>query len=184
MPAVIQWDPESCCLTLEYMGNGNLRDCVQAHPDIASSIRRTWAKQAAEGLQVLHSVGAIHCDVSPRNFLLDGDLNLKVADFGGASISDSMPSAYASSRFRCPDVAWDSAPLVVDDVFGLGSAIYFIMTSDYPFLDASSDEVESRFKNTQFPDIAHLACGHIIQQCWLRQVDASTAYESVCLIDR
>ena len=54
------------------------------------SLRRRWAKQAAEGVRLLHSHGVIH-DISPRNFLLDGELDLKIADFAGLSLLDSGP---------------------------------------------------------------------------------------------
>jgi serine/threonine protein kinase len=38
--------------------------------------------QAAEGLAALHSVGFIHHDVNPRNFLVDRENNVKLIDFG------------------------------------------------------------------------------------------------------
>ncbi|KKA16437.1 Serine/threonine protein kinase [Rasamsonia emersonii CBS 393.64] len=69
------------------------------HHAITSELRLRWAKQAAEGLQILHSVDVVHCDVSPRNFLLDSGLNLKISDFAGASLSGSEPSAYSATRF-------------------------------------------------------------------------------------
>ncbi|PKX90052.1 uncharacterized protein P174DRAFT_445076 [Aspergillus novofumigatus IBT 16806] len=43
-----------------------------------------------------------HCDLSPKNSLLDCDLNLKIADFGGASLCGEEPSATPATRFRSP----------------------------------------------------------------------------------
>ena len=33
-------------------------------------------------LQFMHSAGVIHRDIKPANFLVDKDLNVKLADFG------------------------------------------------------------------------------------------------------
>lgn len=102
-----------------------------------------WAKQAAEGLAALHSIGVVHCDISPRNFLLDLDLNLRISDFGGASLSGSEPSAVAQTRFRHPQFDWDAPPTYGDDIFSLGSLIYFIMTGSYP----TQTEIVTRLRN-------------------------------------
>lgn len=113
-------------------------------------------------LAALHSVGVIHCDISPRNFLLDLDLNLKISDFGGASLSGSEPSAVAQTRFCHPQFDWDAPPTFGDDIFRLGSLIYFIMTGSYPYADRDSDEVEKLHVSQHFPDVTHLTCGSII----------------------
>jgi serine/threonine protein kinase len=139
---------------MEYLENGNLRDYIRKnYAIITSELRLRWAKQAAEGLQILHSVNVVHCDISPRNFLLDGDLNLKISDFAGSSLSGSIPSAYANTRYRHPDGHWDIPPRFEDDIFGLGSLIYFIMTNNYPYEEVSSDDVERLYKDRQFPSL-------------------------------
>jgi serine/threonine protein kinase len=69
VPKIIKWDPETCCLTMEYMDHGNLKEYIrQNSQDLTPELRLRWARQAAEGVAVLHSIGAIHCDISPRNF--------------------------------------------------------------------------------------------------------------------
>ncbi|KAL1969689.1 hypothetical protein VTN77DRAFT_8242 [Rasamsonia byssochlamydoides] len=132
VPKFIEWDSETRCLTMEYLDNGNLGEDIQQHSQkITAELRRHhWARQAAEGLDVLHSAGVVHCNISPRNFLLE-----KISDFGGASLSGPEPSAMAGTRFRDPDYNWDAPPVFGDDIFSLGSLIYFIMTGSYPYED-------------------------------------------------
>ena len=56
-------------LLLEYMEDGNVREYLAEHKDVTLKQRLRWAKEAADGLQLLHSHGIIHCDTKPRNFL-------------------------------------------------------------------------------------------------------------------
>ncbi|KAL4779036.1 kinase-like domain-containing protein [Aspergillus varians] len=114
VPRMIYWSPETCCLTMEYLENGNLKEYT------------------AKALSVLHDHQVIPCDLSPRNFL-DSDLNIKIADFGGASLC-----------------------VFGDDIFSLGSLIYFIMTGSYPYRDIPSNDVEELYEVQQFPDISSI----------------------------
>lgn len=174
IPKFVEWDPSTCCLTMEYLANGNSRDYIKENQGLLSpALRHKWAKQAAEGLHVLHSFDIIHCDVSPRNFLLDCDLNLKISDFAGSSLSVSALSAFSNTRYRHPACDWDTPPRFEDGVFGLGSLIYFIMTDNYPYEEVGSDDVEDLYRRSQFLDVAHIPCGDIIEQCWHQQLDAS-----------
>ncbi|RDL30362.1 Uncharacterized protein BP5553_10240 [Venustampulla echinocandica] len=174
LPRIISWEPETCCLTMGYLENGSLKEYIKENPkSVTPQLRQRCAKQATEGLKVLHSASVIHCDISPRNFLLDCDLHLRIADFGGASLSGSPPSAVAGTRFRYPVSDWDAPPSVEEDIFGLGSLIYFIMTGTYPYQEIPSDEVEKLYESHTFPSLAHLACGDIIQRCWSKQVNAA-----------
>jgi serine/threonine protein kinase len=53
IPRIINWDNEACCLTMEYLKNGNLKDYVyQNNQNIALQHRIQWCLQAAEGLSV------------------------------------------------------------------------------------------------------------------------------------
>ncbi|PWY62437.1 kinase-like protein [Aspergillus eucalypticola CBS 122712] len=142
---ILSWDQETYCLTMEYLENGNLKECIQHNmPDITLQLRLQYA---------LHAHHIIHCDLSPRNFLLDSSLNVKIAGFGGASLCGSEPSATPATRVRPPGYDWNIPPVFGDDIFGLGSLIYFIMTGTHPYKDNLSDEVEKLYEVQQFPDV-------------------------------
>lgn len=182
VPKLIQWDHTTCCLEMEYLENGNLKEYVlQNHQNITPQIRLQWSRQAAEALAVLHGFEVMHCDLSPRNFLLDSHLNVKIADFGGASLCGAEPSATPATRFRHPGYDWNVPPVFGDDIFSLGSLIYFIMTGSYPYKEVSSDEVEKLYEARQFPDVSTISCGSIIMQCWSREVHSAKAVFD-CLI--
>jgi serine/threonine protein kinase len=152
---------------MEYMPNGCLRDYLLAHNnEISTPQRLQWILEAAEGLQLLHSANILHCDVGPRNFLLDADLGLRIADFSGSSFEGSHASATADTRFLPPDFDFHRIPTIQDDLFGFGSTIYSIMTGKYPFQELPSSEVENLYKSDKFPDVTGILCGEIIERCW------------------
>lgn len=130
---IVGWDPQDYVLTMEYMPHGNLQTFLLKNDTVAETQRLRWVQEEAEGIQLLHNAGVLHCDINPKNFLLDARLGLKIADFGGSSLAGSRPSACSGQRFCLPDRCWRDPPTVHDDLFALGSTIYFIMTCQPPF---------------------------------------------------
>jgi len=171
---MVDWDPEQCTLTLEDMPNGSLRNYLEInHESVSPSQRLAWAKQAAEGVQLLHSTNVIHCDIGPRNFLVGADLSLRIADFSGSSIQGSQASACPGTRFTRPEFDWRTPPKIEDDLFSLGSTIYTIITGQPPFRDLDSDEVETRYAARSFPDVSDQLCGHVIEGCWTGSISSA-----------
>ncbi|KMU85167.1 hypothetical protein CIHG_02949 [Coccidioides immitis H538.4] len=139
-------------LILEYMKNGDLKTYIQARSLILMSLKLKWAYQIAQAVSLLHSNGIIHCDIKPRNFLLDVTLNIKIIDFSGSLLNGSKPASVAM------------------DLFALGSTLYEVFQETSPYEDIPSDQVEVLFKRKEFPNVSAIPCGKIIKQCWLSQV--------------
>lgn len=177
----LDWDPEGCVLTMEYMPNGTLKDFLSVNNEaISTALRFQWAKEAAEGLQVLHDAEVVHCDVEPKNFLLDSDLDLKISDFSGSSLEGTRASACAGRRYSRPGFDFHRQQTVEDDLFGLGSTIFFIMTGEIPFQDLPSDEVEKNYKAQVYPNVTNITCGDVIRKCWDSEVEsAQEVYEYI-----
>ena len=178
---MVDWDSETCCLTMEYMPNGNLNDYLRAHNDKISLVQRLqWILEAAEGLQLLHSADIMHCDVEPKNFLLDEDLSLRISDFSGSSIKGAQPTAHAGTRFSQPSYDWRYAPTIQDDLFAFGSTIHTIVTGLYPFQEIDSDEVIKRYEAQEWPNVTGILCGGIIERCWRCEIaSAQEIYDTI-----
>jgi len=171
---LVDWNSETCCLTMEYMPNGNLQDYLCSHNDKISAIQRLqWILEAAEGLQLLHSADIMHCDVEPKNFLLDEDLSLRISDFSDSSIKGAKPMVHAGTRFSLPSYDWRYAPTVQDDLFAFGSTIYTIITGLYPFQEMNSDEVIKRYEAHEWADVTGILCGEMIERCWRCEITSA-----------
>lgn len=102
-------------------------------------------------------------------------MDLKVCDFAGSSLQGSKALVCSSARFWRPTLPGTPCD-AQDDIFGLGSTIYTILTGKEPFGELESDEVEARFSAAEFPDTDGLVLGEVIQACWGGRV----SIEKVC----
>ncbi|KAM3452023.1 hypothetical protein MY3296_004891 [Beauveria thailandica] len=169
VPRLVHWDASSCCLTLEYLANGSLGSYLQNHDQTTIQQRHAWMAQAAEALAAVHAAKVIHCDVAPRNFMLNDALELHIADFAGSSVCGSRPTIDVSPRYRRPGRG--PVPTYADDLFALGSVLYYIQTGHEPYHEIPENEAQDRFTVEAFPETATLSCGSIIHGCWAGEWD-------------
>ncbi|TIA12193.1 kinase-like protein [Aureobasidium pullulans] len=131
---VIDWDAEECCLTMENMSNGTLKDYLEKNNAcISEPQRRRWILQAVEVLAYLHTKGVIHYDFKPKSVLLDENLEAKIADFGCSAFNGLKPTAGAGLRYTPPKGGNISSGVQLD-IFAFGSTIYAILTGKDPFV--------------------------------------------------
>lgn len=186
VPKLIEWDDESKTLVLEDCGNGDLESFIRSQRETLSesdtnaalgldpATRRKWSRQAAQALAHLHQAGVVHQDVAPRNFLLTEKLDLKVCDFAGSSLPGKSSSTGAPGpRYQSKVWSRGYVPTRADDIFGLGSVLYFIMAGEEPYKGMEDEEVERYFENGEFPVCDHLEYGAVIRRCWDGQFAAA-----------
>lgn len=73
-------------LFLEYAQGGELFDRIEPDAGMRPRDARRYWRQLAAGLAYLHARGVAHRDIKPENLLLDHDDNLKISDFGMATL--------------------------------------------------------------------------------------------------
>lgn len=170
-------DEERLTLKMEYMSNGTLHDYLRSHDALVTRHqRRLWAEAIAQGVALLHSVDIVHSDLTLRNVFLDGNLELKIGDFGCCSIDKSPNAVGTNVRLFPPRSSWQAAVRPRDDVFALGSCIFELMTGSAPYQETPSPLVCKLMELQQFPDLAGIEFGDIIRDCWLQNVSAGAVY--------
>ncbi|KAH7308590.1 kinase-like domain-containing protein, partial [Stachybotrys elegans] len=177
IPRLIDFDIQSCTLTLENQVNGDLENYIKEH-NISLDIQRKWIQQAVSSVSYIHLAGVVHTDLTPRNFLVDADCNLLLCDFAGSllhgrsaftgSLLQGQPvfAGCPGSRYQSRHWRKDYIPTCKDDIFALGSVIYLIEAGEEPYNSLPEYEVTRRFQNRLFPETGHLLTTSIIQGCW------------------
>ncbi|KAI1368996.1 kinase-like domain-containing protein [Xylaria arbuscula] len=181
-PRLVQlkhWDPVDHTLTLEYMPHGNLKEYVKKYGQKISPARRQqWAMEATEGVELLHSHGVIQGDVGPHNFLLDGDLSLKICDFSKSSLEGSQATVAPGVRYRLPSSLAGRRHIqpatIKEHLFALGSTIYFISTGHEPYNELTDeDQVEKLYRDGVFPELGGVPFAEIIALCWRQEAESA-----------
>ena len=64
------------------MNGGDLFSYISSKGHLSESHARFYGAQIIIGLKFIHKLGILYRDLKPENILIDGDGNVKLADFG------------------------------------------------------------------------------------------------------
>jgi serine/threonine-protein kinase len=77
----------------------------------------------------MHKGGFVHADVKPGNIMVMADGNVKIIDFGqSAPIHQAKPRIQGTPDYMAPEQANKQRLDARTDIFGLGAALYRILT--------------------------------------------------------
>ncbi|CAG7927338.1 unnamed protein product [Penicillium olsonii] len=69
-----------------FLQHGDIRTYLKFH-SIDAATKDRWIQNAIDAVITIHACGVIHCDISPRNFLVSDDLSIQMCDFAGSQIN-------------------------------------------------------------------------------------------------
>lgn len=89
----------------------DLHDIIRINDKISKAHKQWFMFQLLRGLKHTHSAGVIHRDIKPQNLLINKDLDLKICDFGLATVKTNKINKnydltdYVVTRwFRAPEL--------------------------------------------------------------------------------
>lgn len=172
---LIAFDEQDLTLMLEYMPNLTLREYLRSNTaTILPSQRYKWVEAIAEGVELLHSLDIVHCDLTPHNIFLDANLELKIGDFSCSQKDGSVSAAGTNARFYPQRTSYKFPVTKDDDLFALGSCVYEVLMGEAPFEDVASPAVTRLVRVRQFPDLLGLGkFGDVVRDCWLMRTDSA-----------
>ncbi|KAG0455100.1 hypothetical protein HPP92_024095 [Vanilla planifolia] len=170
----------------EYHPNGDLRSYLQKKGRLPLHKLLKFATDIARGMNYLHECKPdpiIHCDLNPKNILLDDGGLLKVAGFGLIKLSkisvDKVKLAHQLSDvnkfslYVAPEVYTNELLGRTVDTFSFGLILYEMMDGVPPFHPKSPEEAAKmicleglrpslKFKSKSYPaDLREL-----VEECW------------------
>lgn len=163
-------------LILEFAEGGNVQDWLENAGPPTEALLFKWTLQAAEALAFAHSLGIYHSDIHPLNFFLTGDLDLKVGDWGGASLDGRVSHCSYRYRYRLfdangTDIVKESGVSAATEIFAFGMAVFAMVSRQevWPELEEPRDyeEIKEMIATRRFPDTKQLRIlGDVVEGCW------------------
>ncbi|HRG98208.1 MAG TPA: serine/threonine-protein kinase, partial [Polyangiaceae bacterium] len=139
-----------------------------------------WAREACEGLGVVHALGIVHRDIKPENLFLTttpgGRQKIKVLDFGVSKSPNSSVTrsavAVGSPIYMSPEQLTSSRDVDARaDVWSLGATLYELLSGEPPFhaenvfaLAAMIRDEEARPLGQARPDLPPALCD-VVTRC-------------------
>ncbi|KAL7620739.1 Chk1 protein kinase [Parahypoxylon ruwenzoriense] len=118
-PNVIEWfatgeDHVWRWIAMEYAEGGDLFDKIEADVGVTEDIAQVYFHQLISGVSFIHSRGVAHRDLKPENILMSDNGDLKLADFGMATMFE-----YKGQR-KLSATMCGSPPYVAPEVLACG----------------------------------------------------------------
>ncbi|ETS75188.1 hypothetical protein PFICI_13672 [Pestalotiopsis fici W106-1] len=150
-PNVIEWfatgeDSVWRWIAMEYAEGGDLFDKIEADVGVTEDIAHLYFLQLVSGVSFMHSKGVAHRDLKPENILMSENGNLKLADFGMATMFEYKGQRKKSSTmcgsppYIAPEVllcgrsekASKYSPDVVD-IWSCGVILFVLLVGNTPW---------------------------------------------------
>ncbi|GAU95098.1 hypothetical protein RvY_06775 [Ramazzottius varieornatus] len=141
-------------LILEHVGGGELFDYLVKKGRLTPKEARKFFRQIISALDFCHSHGICHRDLKPENLLLDDKTNIRIADFGMASLQmngSMLETSCGSPHYASPEVIrgerYDGRKA---DVWSCGVILYALLVGALPFDDDNLRNLLEKVKKGVF----------------------------------
>lgn len=147
-------------LVLEYVGGGELFDYLVSKGRLHILEAKKFFRQIVSAIHYCHHHLVCHRDLKPENLLLDEKKNIKIADFGMASVqmeNDMLETSCGSPHYACPEVVrgipYDGRKA---DTWSCGVILYALVVGCLPFDDDNLRILLEKVKKGVFTIPAHV----------------------------
>ncbi|PWN96842.1 hypothetical protein FA09DRAFT_361575 [Tilletiopsis washingtonensis] len=167
-------DRDSLYFVLELAPNGELLSFIKRFGSFDSASARHYAAQLVDTIASMHAVGVVHRDIKPENVLLDGNMRIKVADFGSAKITRKKSGAAAAApttvpseaepqrassfvgtaEYVSPELLTEKAATEASDWWAFGCVLYQMIAGRPPFKGPNEYQTFQRIirRDFDYPD--------------------------------
>jgi serine/threonine protein kinase len=134
---------KAVAIIMELVPGGELFEYVADSGRFSEEVARTYFRILIETLEYCHNQGIAHRDLKPENLLFDGSFNLKVADFGFATLwsgkdnSNQLHTILGTESYMAPEIHMRKPYSGTSvDLFACGIILFILYSGTPPFAKA------------------------------------------------
>ncbi|XP_068173401.1 serine/threonine-protein kinase SIK2 isoform X2 [Antennarius striatus] len=157
-------------LVTEYAKNGEIFDYLAKHGRLSELEARRKFWQILSAVEYCHNRNIVHRDLKAENLLLDGHMNIKIADFGFGNFfqpGEPLATWCGSPPYAAPEVfegqQYEGPQL---DIWSMGVVLYVLVCGALPFDGPSLPVLRQRVLEGRFriPYFMTEDCEHLIRR--------------------
>ncbi len=146
--------PDPPFLVMDLVNGPSLATVLASRP-LAPDRAMDVVAQVAAGLAAAHAAGLVHRDIKPANLLLGPGGQVKITDFGIASVAGSAPvtrtgTVVGTPAYLAPERMTGAPATPAADLYSLGMVGYECLTATVPFTGTAM-EVASAHRERPLP---------------------------------
>ncbi|XP_009989945.1 PREDICTED: hormonally up-regulated neu tumor-associated kinase-like, partial [Tauraco erythrolophus] len=127
-------------MVMELCLGGDLLDRICEKKRLAEREVKRYTRQILSAVEHLHCQGIVHRDLKIENFLLDGNDNIKIVDFGLSNTAKFESLSQELLHTQCGSPAYAAPELLAHrkygpkvDVWSIGVSTFAMLTGTLPF---------------------------------------------------
>ena len=146
---------------MELVEGGSLEDELQRRGKLSMERVVAYGLQMCAALECSHKSGVVHRDIKPSNFLIGNDRQLKLSDFGLASVSASRRITAAGKTagtllYMAPEQICGGDMSPQTDLYALGCVFYELLTGKPPFIGESPAQTMHMHCRAEIPRVSQV----------------------------
>lgn len=171
-------------ISMEYIDGETISSLLRRIGRLPSDKAINVAKQICSGLAWAHDRGILHRDLKPANIMLDGNGEVRIADFGlaGLAVETQRDKHRAGTpAYMAPEVLRGKGATNKSDIYSLGLILYELFTGKPVYRPTSITELEAlhdqpiAFPSSIVPEIDP-SVEKVIMQCLEREPNLRPAH--------
>ncbi|CAB39805.3 serine/threonine protein kinase Ppk21/Pdk1 [Schizosaccharomyces pombe] len=159
---------------LELAPNGELLQYIKKYRFLDENCVRFYAAEILSSIEYMHSCGIIHRDLKPENILFDGNMHVKITDFGTAKILPpkyvnspdytTFPSSFVgTAEYVAPELLSRQVVSKSSDLWAFACVVYQMIVGSPPFHGSNPNNIFKKIMSLEYelpkllpPDIVPL----------------------------
>lgn len=120
----------------EYINGSTIQELIDYNRGVTEEAAVNYCIQILKGLSVIHEMGIVHRDISPKNVVISNDGVVKLIDFGIARIETAGKTMdttiLGTAGFAAPEQYGFSQTNEKSDIYAVGVMLNILLTGKLP----------------------------------------------------